>query len=214
MLSFEVDMIESYVATRYKSTWRAVRLQNHDSFKRRRLFSDATTASGVGPPHYRGFTITLRHTTLSRIPLDEWSARRRELCLTTHNTHKRQTFMPPAGFEPTFPASGRPQTHALNSPTSRGKQVQLLPFIYLHHSVPVAGLLRHLFWLLIFNWWLHSLRNGSAATRLLGMRVRISPGRGCGCWVFSGRGLCDGPLTRPERSYWVCVSCVCDLVKQ
>jgi len=28
----------------------------------------------------------------------------------------------------------------------------------------------------MFNWWLHSLRNGSAATRLLEMRVRISPG--------------------------------------
>jgi hypothetical protein len=34
--------------------------------------------------------------------------------LTTHNTHKRQTFLPPAGFEPTIPASERPQTHALD----------------------------------------------------------------------------------------------------
>jgi hypothetical protein len=40
---------------------------------------------GQGPPHYRGFTITLRHTTFGRTPLDEGSARRRELCLTTHN---------------------------------------------------------------------------------------------------------------------------------
>jgi hypothetical protein len=28
-----------------------------------------------GPHHYRGFTITLRHTTFSRSPLDQWSAR-------------------------------------------------------------------------------------------------------------------------------------------
>ena len=34
--------------------------------------------------------------------------------LTTHNTHKRQTFLPPAGFEPTIPASERPQTPALD----------------------------------------------------------------------------------------------------
>jgi hypothetical protein len=34
--------------------------------------------------------------------------------LTTHNTHKRQISMPPAGFEPTTPAGERPQTHALN----------------------------------------------------------------------------------------------------
>ena len=33
--------------------------------------------------------------------------------LTRHTTHKRQTSMPPAGFEPAFPASERPQTHAL-----------------------------------------------------------------------------------------------------
>jgi hypothetical protein len=73
-----------------------------------------TTTIGPGPPHYRGFTVTLRHTTLGRTPLDEGSARRRDLYLTNHNTHKRQTSMPPAGFEPTIPASERPQTHALD----------------------------------------------------------------------------------------------------
>ena len=46
--------------------------------------------------------ITLRRTTLGRTPLDEWSAWRRDLYLTTHNTHNRQTSMPPprVGFEP------------------------------------------------------------------------------------------------------------------
>jgi len=52
--------------------------------------------------------ITLRHTPLIRTPLDDGSARRRELYLTTHNTHKRQTFMSPAGFEPAVSASERP----------------------------------------------------------------------------------------------------------
>jgi hypothetical protein len=32
---------------------------------------------------------TQRRTTVGRTPLDEWSARRRDLYLTTHNTHKR-----------------------------------------------------------------------------------------------------------------------------
>ena len=27
--------------------------------------------SGPGPPHYRGLTVTLRHTTVGRFPLDE-----------------------------------------------------------------------------------------------------------------------------------------------
>jgi hypothetical protein len=43
---------------------------------------------------------TQRHTTVGRTPVDEWSARRRHLCLTTHNTQNRQTSMPPVGFEP------------------------------------------------------------------------------------------------------------------
>jgi len=68
---------------------------------------------GSGPPHCRGFTVTLRHTTLGNIPLDEWSARRRDLYLKTHNTQKRQTSVHLAGFEPAIPTSERPQTHAL-----------------------------------------------------------------------------------------------------
>jgi hypothetical protein len=44
----------------------------------------------------------LRHTTVGRTPLYEGPARRRDLYLTTHNTHKRKTFMPPMGFEPTI----------------------------------------------------------------------------------------------------------------
>jgi len=52
----------------------------------------------------------MTHThTLSRIPLDEGSARRRDLYLTTHNIHKRKTSTPPAGFEPAIPASERPR---------------------------------------------------------------------------------------------------------
>jgi hypothetical protein len=56
----------------------------------------------------------LRHNTVGRTPLDEESARRRDLYLTSHNTHKRQTSMPPVGFDPTIPASERPKTHVLD----------------------------------------------------------------------------------------------------
>ena len=80
-----------------------------------RDFSPRGTAAptGPGPPHYRDFTITLRHITLGRTPLDEWSARRGDLYLT-HNIRKRQTSIPSAGFESAMPASERPQTHALD----------------------------------------------------------------------------------------------------
>ena len=57
---------------------------------------------------------TQRRTTVGRTPLDEWSARRRDLYLTTYNTRNRQTSMPPVGFEPTVSACERPQTYALD----------------------------------------------------------------------------------------------------
>ena len=47
---------------------------------------------------------TQRHSTVGRTPLDKWSARRRDLYLTTHDTHNRQISMPPVGFEPTISA--------------------------------------------------------------------------------------------------------------
>jgi len=56
--------------------------------------------------------------TIGRTPLDEWSARRRDLYLTTHNTHNRQTSMPPLGLEPTITAGERPQTYALDRATT------------------------------------------------------------------------------------------------
>jgi len=50
---------------------------------------------------------TQRHATVGRTPLDEWSACRRDLSLTTHNTHNRQTPMPLVGFKPTITAGER-----------------------------------------------------------------------------------------------------------
>ena len=39
-----------------------------------------------------------RRTIVGKTPLDEWPARRRDFYLTTHNTHKRETSISPAGF--------------------------------------------------------------------------------------------------------------------
>ena len=51
--------------------------------------------------------------TLGTTPLDEWSACRRDLYLTTLNTNKTIPIHP-VGFEPTIPASERSQTNALD----------------------------------------------------------------------------------------------------
>ena len=59
---------------------------------------------------------TQRRSTVGRTPLDEWSARRRDLSLKTHDTHNRQISMPPVGFEPTISAGERPAAaHLLRS---------------------------------------------------------------------------------------------------
>ena len=55
--------------------------------------------------HCPGFT-----TTFGRTPPDEWSARRRDLYLKTHNTHKRQTFVLPGGIRTRNPS----MNHALD----------------------------------------------------------------------------------------------------
>jgi hypothetical protein len=69
----------------------------------------------LGRLSFRGFMITLfRHTTVGRTHLNEGPTRRRDLYLTTHNIHKRQTSMPPVGFEPTILVNERPQTHSLD----------------------------------------------------------------------------------------------------
>jgi len=55
-----------------------------------------------------------RRNTVGRTPLEEWSARRRGLYLTTHNTHNRKTSLPPLAFKPTISACERPQTNVLD----------------------------------------------------------------------------------------------------
>jgi hypothetical protein len=57
---------------------------------------------------------SVRHTKVGTTPLDERSARRKDLYLTTHSTHERQTLLPPAGFELAIPKNERPQTHVLD----------------------------------------------------------------------------------------------------
>ena len=61
--------------------------------------------------------------------------------------------------------------------------------------------------------WPPGLRRRSSAARLLRLWVRIPPGRMdvcCECCVLSGRGPCDGLITRPEKSYRLCRFVVCD----
>ena len=77
--------------------------------------------------------------------------------------------------------------------------------------------------LLLFSKWTHincrsqwprGLRRRSSAACLLRLWVRIPPGAWifvcCDYCVLSGRGLCDGLITRPEESYRLWRVVVCD----
>jgi hypothetical protein len=76
----------------------------------------ATAPSGPGPPHSRGFLST--HDTPQSVGLP-WTSDQlvTETYLTTHNTHDRQTSMPPVGFKPKISADELPQTYAFRTAT-------------------------------------------------------------------------------------------------
>ena len=88
-----------------------------------------------------------RRSTVGRTPLDEWSARRKDLYLTTHNTHNRQSSMPPVGFEPTISAGEWPQTYALDRvATGTGIYIHidfynilLCEYIYIYNFIIISA---------------------------------------------------------------------------
>ena len=84
----------------------------------------ATASSGPRTSSYTRFLDhTQRRTTVDRAPLDEGSARRRDLYFTTHNTHSRQTSMPPVGFKPK-----RPQNYAIER-AATGAGMELVSYL-------------------------------------------------------------------------------------
>jgi hypothetical protein len=77
------------------------------------IFFVARPRSWARASYFRGFEITLRHTTLGGTPLDEWSARQR--LLPDNTQHSQETDIhAPERFELAIPASEQPQTHALD----------------------------------------------------------------------------------------------------
>ena len=85
-------------------------------------------------------------------------------------------------------------------------QVVKLGRVKMRFCIPASSQISRRFW------WSRCLRLKSAAARLLGLRVRIPPGArmsvSCECCVLSCRGLCVGPITRPEDTTMYGVSSV------
>ena len=93
---------------------------------------------------------TQRRTTVGRTPLDEWSARRRDLYLTAHNTHARQISMLPVGLEPTISAGERPQTYALDR-AATGTGLRKLYRMYINLKLVIVDVTWFLYFLSIGN---------------------------------------------------------------
>jgi len=93
------------------------------------IFFGATAPQWArAPPSFTRFLDhTQRRTEVGRTCLDEWSARRRDLYLTKHNTHNRQISMQPVGFEPTVSAGERPQTYALDGAATGTSTFMIIP---------------------------------------------------------------------------------------
>ena len=111
-------------------------LISHNDFS----YLGATPPSGPRPTHYLLFTITLRHTTIGRNPLKEWSAPRGDLYLAVHNSHNRWTSMPSTEFEPTTPTSERPRTHT-RPLESAGTVISSHFYIFLHFYLQQVSVL-------------------------------------------------------------------------
>jgi hypothetical protein len=77
------------------------------------------------------FNDTHTHT-LGWTPLDEWSARCKDLYLIPQNTHKKHTFMPPVGFEPESQERRgcRPTPRNVRAPGSASLRHWLLHIIF------------------------------------------------------------------------------------
>jgi len=77
---------------------------------------------------------TQRRISVGRTPLDEWSARRRDLYLTKHNTYNRQISMPPVGIR-TNDLSRRAAADLRLRPSCHwDRQVSLLLPIYIQKN--------------------------------------------------------------------------------
>ena len=94
---------------------------------------------------------TQRRTTVGRTPLYEWSARPRDLYLTTHNTHKNPC--PPVVFEPTISAGERPQTYALGRATTGTGRIMLLGDQYAQGELLVINLMHTFFYCCTVHFW-------------------------------------------------------------
>ena len=111
---------------------------------------------------------SVTHAIIGRTPLGEWSAPRRDLYLTTHNT---QTSMPPGWFEPAIPAGKRPQTNDLDRAATGIGPFYIYIYIYIYVCVCVCVCLCVCVWVCVCVW----QRGSSHGNKSFGHRWNFLP---------------------------------------
>ena len=155
----------------------------------------------------RSLDNTQRRITVGRTPLDEWSARRRDLYLTTHNTQNRQTSMPPPGFEPTISAGERPQTYALDRAGTRSWTFPKLEYITEYTRVNLARfIVRHV-------WFKKFLFLSNFSSRYSVLKHRVSQHTTQRQWTDCGFCLKSPVLTKPvtTSASWFFATSTCHI---
>ena len=105
----------------------------------------SNSPSGPRPPHWQGFMITRRHTTFHRTPLGEWSARRRDLYLTTRNIHKTDIYAP-GGIRTHNPSKRAAAKPRLRPRGYWDRRLVWLLVIIMHGVYNDKYLFRYLYW--------------------------------------------------------------------
>jgi len=88
------------------------------------FYHGVTAPDGSRPPHYRGFMIVLRHITTIGAPLDEWSARCRDVSLTKV-IFTVDKIHAPGGIRTQISAGERLQIYAIDSAATGTGMVQI-----------------------------------------------------------------------------------------
>jgi hypothetical protein len=108
------------------------------------LFVEDARSHWVGHTHARTHTHAHTHTHTHRYTIsigNTWT-RGRTISVTStwqHTTQKQQTLMPPAGFEPAFPVSERPQTQPITARPPES-DIHITPVVFSYKEVYVESL--------------------------------------------------------------------------
>ena len=133
------------------------------------LFTSFFLQGAAGPFWARAFLLPIihdyaqTHHTLGRTPLDEWSARCKDLYLTTHNTIARERFHAPGGILPHKPSKRAAADRRLRPRSQNGQLLTNNNFKYRILTQANSQLML----LTVAGIWSHRQKNGKSTVLIV-----------------------------------------------